>query len=126
MTVETLAICDPAPIAMEGLRSLLASRGGPRVVAMETNLEDAVEAVRELGPSILVIDKSYGSHTLTDWVRILRADNRQTSVVIWGAPLSEPEALRFFQAGATGIVRKSASLDHVWECIHTVAGGGAW
>jgi DNA-binding NarL/FixJ family response regulator len=126
MTVETLAICDPAPIAMEGLRSLLASRGGPRVVAMETNLEDAVEAVRELGPSILVIDKSYGSHTLTDWVRILRADNHQTSVIIWGVPLSEPEALRYFQAGAAGIVRKSASLDHVWECIRTVATGGAW
>jgi DNA-binding NarL/FixJ family response regulator len=126
MTVETLAVCDPAPIAMEGLRSLLAARGGPRVVAMETNLEDAVEAIRQLGPTILVVDKGYGSHTLTDWLRMLRGDNQPTSVIVWGSPLSEPEALRYFQAGASGIVRKSATLDNVWECIRTVAAGGVW
>jgi len=126
MTVETLAVCDPVPVAMEGLRSLLAARGGPRVVAMETNIEDAVEVVSELRPGILVIDKSYGSHTVTDWLRILRAEGQQTAVVVWGMPLSEPEALRYFQAGAAGIVRKTASLNDVLACIHTVAAGGAW
>jgi len=72
------------------------------------------------------VDKAYGSHTLTDWLRILHGDNRAISVIVWGAPLTESEALRYFQAGAAGIVRKSASLDHVWECIRTVAAGGAW
>ena len=126
MTVETLAVCDPAPVALEGLRSLLAARGGPRVVAMATNIEDAVEAVSELRPGILVIDKSYGGHTVTDWLRILRADGQQTAVIVWGMPLSEPEALRYFQAGAAGIVRKTASLNDLLACIHTVAAGGAW
>src|SRR5215467_4925123 len=125
MTVETLAICDPAPISMEGLRCLLGAKGGPRVVAMETNLEDAVDAVSELRPGILVIDKSYGSHTVTDWLRILRSEGQQTAVIVWGSPLSEPEALRYFQAGAAGIVRKTASLDEIWTCIRTVAAGGA-
>jgi DNA-binding NarL/FixJ family response regulator len=111
---------------MEGLRCLLASMGGPRVVAMETNLEDAVSVIRDLHPTLLVVDKSYGSHTLTDWLRILRADDQPTSVVVWGAPLSEPEALRYFQAGAAGIVRKTASLNEIWACIRTVAAGGAW
>ena len=126
MTVDTLAVCDPVPVAMEGLRSLLATMGGPRVVAMETKLEDAVAAIRELRPAMLVVDKSYGSHTLTDWLRILRSDESPTAVVIWGTPLSEPEALRYFQAGAAGIVRKSARLDDLWACIRTVAAGGNW
>ncbi len=126
MTVETLAVCDPAPIAMEGLRSLLASMGGPRVVAMETTIEDAVDAIRDLRPDILVVDKSYGSHTLTDWLRLLRSEGQQTAVIVWGAPLSEPEALRYFQAGAAGIIRKSAALSDLWTCIRTVAGGAAW
>ena len=43
---------------MEGLRCLMESIDGPRVVAVETNVEDAVGAVRELQPSILVVDKS--------------------------------------------------------------------
>jgi DNA-binding NarL/FixJ family response regulator len=100
--------------------------GGPRVVAMETKLEDAVDAIRELRPDILVIDKSYGSNTLADWVRLLRADGQPTAVVVWGTPLSETEALRYFQAGAAGIVRKSACLSELWACIRTVVAGGAW
>ena len=111
---------------MEGLRSLMASRDGPRVVAMEINLEDAVGAIRELRPTILVVDKSYGSHTVNDWLRILRAEGLPTAVVVWGAPMSEPEALRYFQAGAAGIIRKSSSLDDLWSCIRSVAAGGVW
>jgi DNA-binding NarL/FixJ family response regulator len=126
MIVETLAVCDPAPVTMEGLRSLMASMGGPRVVAMVTNLEDAVRSIREMHPSVLLIDKSYGSHTVTDWLRILRDDGRSTAVIIWGSPLSEPEALRYFQAGAAGIIRKSAPLRDLWSCINTVVAGGAW
>src|SRR5262245_45783474 len=126
ITVETLAVCDPAPVAMEGLRSLMMAMGGPRVVAMDTNLEDAVETVHELRPAILVIDKSYGNHTLTDWLRILRTSGADTAAIVWGTPLSEPEALRYFQAGAAGIIRKSAPLHDLWSCIQTVASGGAW
>ena len=40
--------------------------------------------------------------------------------------MSEPEALRYFQAGAAGVVRKSADLSDVWACIRTVVAGGAW
>jgi DNA-binding NarL/FixJ family response regulator len=124
--VETVVICDPAPVAMEGLRSLLASMGGPRVVAMETKLEDAVEAIRDLHPDVLVVDKSYGSPILTEWLRLLRSSGHCLAVVVWGTPISEPEALRFFQAGAAGIVRKSANLCDVWACVRTVVTGGTW
>ena len=111
---------------MEGLRSLMASRDGPRVVAMVINLEDAVRAIRELRPTVLVVDKSYGSHTVNDWLRILRAEGLPTAVVVWGAPMSEPEALRYFQAGAAGIIRKTGSLEDLWACIRSVAAGGVW
>jgi DNA-binding NarL/FixJ family response regulator len=111
---------------MEGLRSLLASMGGPRVVAMETNLEDTMEAIRDLHPDVLVVDKSYGGKVLINWLQILRGGSRPTAVIIWGSPLSEPEALRYFQAGASGIVRKSADLSDLWACIRTVVSGGTW
>jgi DNA-binding NarL/FixJ family response regulator len=121
MTVGTLAICDPAPVAMEGWRGLLASMGGPRVVAMEPNLEKAVETIRDLHPDMLVVDNSYGSHTLLTWLRLLRSGGTPTAVIVWGTPLSEPEALRYFQVGAAGIIRKSADLSDLWVCIRTLA-----
>jgi len=111
---------------MEGLRNLLASMDGPRVVAMETTLENAVAAVRELRPSVLVVDKEFGSHTIVDWLRLLRTEGVATASVVWGDPISESEAIRYIQAGASGVIRKTAPLNELTACMRSVASGGNW
>ena len=126
VTVETLAVCDPEPVSMEGLRSLMVALGGPRVVATDTNLEEGVDAVRELRPTVLVVNKGFGSHTVVDWLRLIRAEGVPTAVVVWGVPMTEPEALRYLQAGAAGVVRKTAPVSDLSTCIRTVAAGGNW
>ena len=73
---------------MEGLRCLMESIDGPRVVAVETNVEDAVHAVRDLQPSILVVDKVFGVPTVMDWVRILSTAEKPPAVIVWGTPMS--------------------------------------
>ena len=55
--MDSVVVCDTEPIAMEGLRSLLESAEGLRVVAAETSLAGGMEAVRELQPAVLVVDK---------------------------------------------------------------------
>ena len=104
----------------------MASKEGPRVVAMETTLEDAVEAVRELRPTILVVDKEFGTHTIAEWLRMIHDEGLTTASVVWGDPISESEALRYIQAGAAGVVRKTASLDDLSSCMRAVANGGNW
>jgi DNA-binding NarL/FixJ family response regulator len=99
---------------------------GPRVVAVETNVEDAVCAVRDLQPSILLVNKSFGAPVVLDWVRLLATAEKPTAVIVWGTPMSESEALRFLQAGAVGVIRKTAPLPELITCIRTVAGGGTW
>ena len=126
LAVDTLAVCDPEPVAMEGLRRLMESTSGPRVVAAETNVEDALRAVRQLQPSLLVVDKGVGVPTLTSWVRLLNAAAKPTAVIVWGVPMSESEALRFLQAGAAGVIRKTAPLGDLAGCIQAVAAGGNW
>jgi DNA-binding NarL/FixJ family response regulator len=61
-----------------------------------------------------------------DWLKAMRQAAVRTSVVIWGNSLPEAEALRFLQTGASGVLRKSASLDVVLRCLRTVASGGTW
>ena len=126
LAVDTLAVCDPEPVAMEGLRSLMESIDGPRVVAVETNLEDAATTVRELQPSLLVVDKGFGIPTLTDWVRLLNTAEKPTAVIVWGTLMSQSEAVRFLQAGASGVIRKTAPLAELASCLRTVAAGGNW
>ena len=124
--MNTLALCDTEPVAMEGLRSLMEAIDGPRVVAAETDLEEAVAAVRDLHPTILIVDKSFGTRTLTDWMRMLSHCEVRPAVIVWGSPMSEPEALRFLQAGAAGVIRKTAPLADMINCIRAVEAGGNW
>ena len=97
MPVSTVAICDTEPIAIEGIRCLLEANSGPRVVSTELTIEDGVEAVRELRPSLLLMDRAFGSHLVMDCLRVMRSEQSPTAVVVWGSPISESEALRYVQ-----------------------------
>ena len=70
---------------MEGLRCLMEAIDGPRVVAVESNVEAAVTAVRELQPSLLIVDKGLGVPTFTDWMRLLSVAEKPTAVIVWGS-----------------------------------------
>jgi len=124
--VETIAICDTEPIAIEGLRSLLESSDGLRVVAAETSLVDGMDAAREVQPSILLVDKGFGIHGVMDCVKTLRQWDAPPAVIVWGASVGEAEALRLIQAGAIGVIRKSASLEALLNCMQSVAAGNTW
>ncbi len=122
----TIAVCDTEPIAIEGLRGLLESTGDLRVVAAESTLADGMDAVRELRPAILLVDKALGFRALLDWLVALRQMDPRPAVIVWAAALSEAEALRILQAGAAGVVRKTSNLDSVMACVRAVAAGGSW
>jgi two-component system nitrate/nitrite response regulator NarL len=124
--VDSVVVCDTEPIAMEGLRSLLESAEGLRVIATETSLADGMDAVRELQPAVLVVDKSFGIQAVMECLRTLRHAEFHTAAVVWSVALSEAEALRLLQAGATGVVHKTARLDTLLDCIRQVAGGSTW
>jgi two-component system, NarL family, nitrate/nitrite response regulator NarL len=124
--VETVAVCDTEPIAIEGLRSLLQSSIGLRVVAAETSLSNGMDAVRELKPSLFLLDKAFGIHTVMNMLKTLRESGSATVPIVWSGSLSGAEALRFLQAGAAGVVRKTAPLSTILTCIRTVAAGNTW
>jgi len=124
--VETVAVFDTEPVAIEGLRSLLQPEDGLRVVAAGTSLLDSVDSVRELRPSITILDKAFGLHAILDMLKMLRAPEIETAAVIWGSTFTESETLRLLQAGGSGVVRKTASLPTLIHCLHTVSAGATW
>jgi len=124
--VKSVAVCDTEPIAIEGLRSLLESGDGLRVMAAETSLADGMAAVQELRPAVLVLDKSFGMQAVLDWLKALQDAGYRTAVVVWSRLISESEALRLLQGGAAGVVRKTASLETLQSCFDTVTSGATW
>ncbi len=125
VSTTTVAICDVEPVAIEGLRTLLEQRG-LRVVATAASLRDGMEVLRKLRPSLLIIDKAFGTLAVMDWVGSIRKEQPAPGIVVWSSSVSEVEAIRLLQAGAHGVVRKSAPLADLTSCIQAVAGGGTW
>jgi DNA-binding NarL/FixJ family response regulator len=123
--VTTVAICDIEPVAIEGLRAILESVG-LSVVAAETSLPDAIDAVREMQPSMLIVDRGFGLQAVTEWIRSMRQSQPSMPIMAWGSAVTEIDAIRLLQAGAKGVVRKSALLGDLMNCIRSVASGGTW
>src|SRR5437016_580290 len=128
VSVKSIAICDTQPVTAEGIRNLL--RGVPDLKFMTApeSLARATEVVRKQHPDVLILDKGFGIQALLDWLVDIQAEGgtQHTGMVVWGVSVTEAEALRFLQAGARGILRKSAEVQAIVACLRTVAAGRSW
>jgi two-component system nitrate/nitrite response regulator NarL len=61
-----------------------------------------------------------------DCLKRIRDVGQTVAPIVWGVNLSEAEALRLLQAGAMGVIRKTATTDTLLECLRAVASGNTW
>ncbi len=126
INAKTVVICDTEPIAIEGIRTLLDQCEDLRLTGAEASLVGGMELARLHIPSIMILDKGFGIYTIMDCLKRLRAYGSGIAAIVWGVNLNEAEALRLMQAGALGVVRKTASLDALLECMRAVVAGNTW
>ena len=124
--VKTVAICDTEPIAIEGVRAMLDSRRDLLLVGAENSVASVLDMISNLKPAIAIVDKAFGLHVVLEWIAQSARTSDATAVVVWGAAMHGAEAVRFMQSGARGVIRKTAGLDSMLECIQAVAGGRTW
>lgn len=122
----TVAICDTQPITSEGLRILLAPNPELEFLDSVTSLESATKLVHLKSPDIVVVDKGFGMRAVLDWIHDLKMGDSSPIVAVWGVSMTEAEALRLLQAGARGIIRKTADLPSLLACMRTIADGKTW
>jgi DNA-binding NarL/FixJ family response regulator len=123
---KPVLICDSQPVAIEGLRWLLENSGDLRFSGAVCSLERALELARVLEPAAVVLDKALGLTAIMDWLRQAAASGLKSAPVVWGAGINEPEALRLLQAGARGILRRTAESDSMLTCLRAVTSGSTW
>ena len=125
-TKKTVVVCDTQPISAEGLRILLAGAGDLEFLASLNSLENAMQLMAVQRPDIVIVDKGFGMRIVLDWIHDLKLADVAPAVTVWGVSMTEAEALRLLQAGAKGIVRKTADLNSILSCLRTVASGRSW
>jgi DNA-binding NarL/FixJ family response regulator len=126
VSAKLVAVCDTEPVAIEGIRSLLSNCDDLHLTASDTSLLGAMEIVREYAPAVLILDKAFGIHAIMDCLKRVRGSAVPTAPVVWGLNLSEAEAVRMLQAGALGVVRKTAAPEELLECFRAAASGSTW
>ena len=122
---RVVVVCDTQPLAIEGIRSLLSQSEGLSFAGGITSLLGGMELVRTLTPDVMLLDRSFGDLGVAEVLSYLRS-NPTVSVVVWGHGIGEPDALRMLQAGAKGVLRKTASPATVINCLRAVCEGQTW
>jgi two-component system, NarL family, nitrate/nitrite response regulator NarL len=130
-TKKIVSICETQPLTVKGLFHLLDATedlrfGSSHAAPAEWMISPGAERT-----DILIIDKGLGANVVLEALEQLPSGSsspRSTTpaAVVWGMSITEAEALRFLQAGAKGIVRKSADGQTILSCLRAVALGRSW
>src|SRR5882672_1829092 len=120
---KRILVCDNQPLAVEGIRWLLNGVHGLEFLGGVTSLEAAFELVNGMMPAAVILDKAIGVTELVEWLHQLGVSGCTTVAVVWGAGITEAEALRLLQAGARGILRRSADPATLIQCLKSVIAG---
>jgi two-component system, NarL family, nitrate/nitrite response regulator NarL len=115
-----LAFCvheDSPPQTVEAVEMMIEAAAEPPSEA-EHPVPEQIDAI--------VIDKGMGFAGVMDLLQRLTANSHPTPVVVWGAVVSEAEALRLLQAGARGILRRTSESNTLLTCLRAVTSGGTW
>ena len=124
MTIR-LVIADDHPIVLGGLIHIFANEPDFWVVGSAHTGDEAVNAVRQFRPDILVLDLRMPGKDGVAVLRELRREKAETRVVVLTAENSD-EAIEAVRLGAAGIVLKDLAPHLLVHCIREVRAGRQW
>ncbi len=118
-------IVDDQRLMRDGLRMLIESRPGMRVVGEAADRLQALALARREDPDIVLLELDLTSGSGLDVLADLAASGHARTIVL--TRLQDPEAhRRAVMAGATGLVFKSQPGDVLLRAIERVHAGEAW
>jgi DNA-binding NarL/FixJ family response regulator len=118
-----LVLADDHRIILEGLEQLFRREKDFEVVATATSGEEALRAVREHRPDILVLDIRMPKGDGLSVLRQIHAEKLQTRVVLLTATLDEDEMLEAMQNGVSGLVLKESAAVGLVQTVRRVQRG---
>jgi DNA-binding NarL/FixJ family response regulator len=121
-----IVIADDYEMFRHGLKALFSGHPEFEVVGEAANGSEAINAVAELRPDILLLDLVMPEMGGMQVLRSLARSMNNMRIVLLSGAVEGAEIPRAFELGARGFVMKSTATDTLLECIRTVLAGKYW
>jgi DNA-binding NarL/FixJ family response regulator len=118
-----IVLCDDHELVRRGLRSVLQGVPGYEVVAEAGNAEEALAAVEELHPDVVVMDVRLPARSGIEACRDIRSAHPDTRVLILTSYADDEALFSSIMAGAAGFVLKQVRGADLVGAIREVAAG---
>ncbi|WP_374690697.1 response regulator [Accumulibacter sp.] len=119
----SVMVVDDHPALRAGLRSLIESDAGLRVLVDVASGEAAYGEYRAQRPDVVVMDLSMDGFGGIEAIRRIRSLDPLAAILVYSVHDSRVLLERAFEAGAMGFVTKGSNVDSLLLGIHTVVGG---
>ena len=122
-TSASIVIADVHPLIRAGMASLIESADNFQLLGQASSGSQAVEMCERLQPDLLLIDLNMPDCDGIEAISRISARRPGAKIIILSGQEREEDADRGMRAGASAYMLKSAPLDDLMACIHTVLSG---
>lgn len=116
-------LVDDHEIVRAGIRALLETAGGLKVVAEAGTVDDAVAGAAEVNPDVVVMDVRLAEESGIEATREIRSLCPETAVLMLTSFADDEALVASIVAGASGYVLKQIRGSDIVESIRSVAAG---
>ncbi|ANS79061.1 DNA-binding response regulator, LuxR family [Serinicoccus hydrothermalis] len=120
-----LLLVDDQPLLLQGFAMILSTEPDLEVVGQATDGRQAVDAVREHRPDVVLMDVQMPVLDGIEATRRIVADHPEVRVVILTTFDRDDYLFDALQAGASGFLLKNADAEDLVDAVHAAAEGHA-
>ncbi|RMB82795.1 response regulator transcription factor [Streptomyces shenzhenensis] len=120
-----VVVVDDQTVVREGIVMLLGLLPGIEVVGAAGDGEEAVKAVAELAPDVVLMDLRMPRCDGVEATRRIRAEHPGTQVVVLTTFADDESLFPALRAGARGYLTKDAGGDEIVRAVESVLSGDA-
>lgn len=121
-----ILLADDHPIFRDGLRRLLETEPGFRVVGEASDGAEAVVMAKKLKPDLLLLDLAMPKHPGLEAVRELGNSDTPIRILLLTAAVEKEQIVEALQLGARGVVLKESATQLLLNSIRAVMAGQYW
>lgn len=123
---QRVLIADDHPVVRIGVRAIAGGAAEFEVVGEASDGDVALEMVRDLRPTLLLLDLQMPKLPGLETLRALTDQEPALKTLLLTGSITQKQVLEALQLGARGIVLKETVADHLVDAMRTVVDGRYW